>query len=110
MSTWDPTRGGTESSRRRSQRVIVSVPVTVTCEGGNRDAAFREETQTLVVNAHGAMIALAAKVMKGQTLLMKNRATREEQQCKVGYLGLASRGKAERAVDFTSRAPHCCRI
>ena len=110
MSTWDPTRGGTESSRRRSQRVIVSVPVTVSCEGGNRDAAFQEETQTLVVNAHGAMVALTAKVVKGQTLRVKNRATQEEQQCKVVYLGPASGGKAQVGVDFTSNAPDFWRI
>ena len=90
--------------------MIVSVPVTVTCEGGNRDAAFQEETQTLVVNAHGAMVALAAKVVKGQTLRMKNRATQEQQQCKVVYLGPASGGKAQVGVDFTSSAPDFWRI
>src|SRR3979409_1074026 len=102
MSTWDPTRGGTESTRRRSQRVIVSVPITVSSEGGNRDAAFEEETQTLVVNAHGAMVALAAKVVKGQTLRMKNRATQEEELCKVAYLGPAAGGKGQVGLDFTS--------
>ena len=110
MSTWDPNRGGTESSRRRSQRVLVSVPITVSSEGGNRDAAFEEETQTLVVNAHGAMVALSAKVVKGQTLRMKNRATQEEQQCKVAYLGPASGGKGQVGVDFTSSAPDFWRI
>src|SRR5256714_15418850 len=105
MSTWDPTRGGTESSRRRSQRVIVSVPVTFSCEGGNRDAAFQEETQTLVVNAHGAKVALAAKVVKGQTLRVKNRATQVEQQCKVAYLVPASGGIDQVGVDFKSSAP-----
>src|SRR3982075_1566298 len=110
MSTWDPTRVGADSNRRRSQRVIVSVPVTVSNEGGSREAAFQEETQTLVVNAHGAMIALAAKVVKGQTLRVKNRATQEEQQCKVVYLGPASGGKAQVGVDFTSKAPDFWRI
>jgi hypothetical protein len=110
MSTWDPTRGGTESTRRRSQRVIVSVPITVSSEGGNRDAAFEEETQTLVVNAHGAMVALAAKVVKGQTLRMKNRATQEEELCKVAYLGPAAGGKGQVGLDFTSSSPDFWRI
>jgi hypothetical protein len=110
MSTWDPTRGGTESTRRRSQRVIVSVPITVSSEGGNRDAAFEEETQTLVVNAHGAMVALAAKVVKGQTLRIKNRATQEEELCKVAYLGPAAGGKGQVGVDFTSSSPDFWRI
>ena len=99
-----------QSGAGRSQRVIVSVPITVYSEGGNREAAFEEETQTLVVNAHGAMVALSAKVVKGQTLRMKNRATQEEQQCKVAYLGPASGGKGQVGVDFTSSAPDFWRI
>jgi hypothetical protein len=90
--------------------VIVSVPITVSSEGGNRDAAFQEETQTLVVNAHGAMVALTAKVVKGQALRMKNRATQEEQLCKVAYLGPASGGKGQVGVDFSSPAPDFWRI
>ena len=110
MSTWDPIKGGSESSRRRSQRVLVSVPITVSSEGGSREAPFQEETQTLVVNAHGAMIALAAKVVKGQTLWMKNRATQENHTCKVVYLGPPAGGKAQVGVDFTSSSPDFWRI
>ena len=110
MSTWDPTRGGPDSNRRRSQRVIVNVPITVSNEGGNKDTAFQEETQTLVVNAHGAMIALAARVVKGQTVRVKNRATQEDEVCKVVYLGPVSSGKAQVGVDFTSSAPDFWRI
>ena len=110
MSTWDPTRGGPDSNRRRSQRVIVNVPITVSNEGGNKDTAFQEETQTLVVNAHGAMIALAARVVKGQTVRVKNRATQEDEACKVVYLGPVSSGKAQVGVDFTSSAPDFWRI
>ena len=110
MSTWDPTRGGPDTNRRRSQRVIVNVPITVSNEGGNREAAFQEETQTLVVNAHGAMIALAAKVVKGQTVRVKNRATQEDLTCKVVYLGPVASGKAQVGVDFTSPSPDFWRI
>ena len=110
MSVWDPTKGGADSTRRRSQRVIVSVPVTVSSPGGNKAATFEEETQTLVVNAHGAMIALAARVLKGQTLQVKNRATQEDQACKVVYLGPVSSGKAQVGVDFTTSAPDFWRI
>jgi PilZ domain len=110
MSTWDPSRGGSESSRRRSQRVIVSVPIVVASTGGTKDAAFEEETQTLVVNAHGAMVALSAKVVKGQMLRLRNRATQEELACKVVYLGPPSGGKVQVGVDFTSSAPDFWRI
>jgi len=110
MSTWEPTKGGPDSNRRRSQRVIVSVPVTVSSEGGNKDAAFQEEAQTLVVNAHGAMIALAAKVVKGQMLRVKNRSTQEELTCKVAYIGPPTGGKAQVGVDFMIKAPDFWRI
>jgi len=110
MSNWDPTKGGGESNRRRSQRVIVSVPVTVSSEPGSKDAVFKEETQTLVVNAHGAMVALAAKVVKGQTLRLKNRATQEDVTCKVVYLGPAAGGKIQVGIDFTSKTPDFWRI
>jgi len=90
--------------------VILSIPITVSSGGGNDHAAFQEETQTLVVNAHGAMIALAASVVKGQTLQVKNRVTQENQACMVVYLGPASGGKAQVGVDFTSDAPDFWRI
>jgi|SRR5579872_1941764 len=109
MSTWDPVRGGGESSRRRSQRVIVSVPVTVSNEGG-KDPAFQEDTQTLVVNAHGAMVALAARVVKGQTLRLKNRATQQDLTCKVVYMGPATGGKIQVGIDFTTPSPDFWRI
>src|ERR1039457_4040911 len=110
MSTWNPTTSGPESIQRRSQRVFVSVAITVRNEGECKDAAFAEETHTLVVNAHGALIELAAKIEKGQILRLKNRATREEQVCKVVYTGPASGGKAQIGVEFTSCVPDFWRI
>jgi hypothetical protein len=110
MSKWNPTTGGPESSRRRSQRVFVAVAITVSNEGGSKDAAFTEDTQTLVVNAHGALIALAAKSDKGQILRLKNCATREEHLCKVAYVGPAMGGKAQVGVEFTSPKPDFWRI
>jgi hypothetical protein len=105
MSTWNPTTGGPESIRRRSQRVFVSIAITVRNGDGCKDAPFEEETQTLVVNAHGALIGLAAKIEKGQILRLKNRAAREEQVCKVVYTGPVLSGKAQVGVEFTSAAP-----
>jgi hypothetical protein len=110
MSTWNPTTGGPESIRRRSQRVFVSVAITVRNEGERKDTAFEEETHTLVVNAHGAMIGLAAKIEKGQILRLRNRATQEEQVCKVVYMGPALGGKAQIGVEFTSPVPDFWRI
>jgi len=81
----------------------------VSSEGG-KDAAFKEDTQTLVVNAHGAMVALAAKVVKGQTLRLMNRATQQDLTCKVVYIGPAAAGKIQVGIDFTSSSPDFWRI
>ena len=110
MSTWNPTKGAPESSRRRSQRVILSLPVTVRSEGGSRDASFEEATQTLVVNAHGALIAIAGKVGKGQTLRLTNATTHEERLCHVMYVGPESGGKSQIGVEFDKPSPDFWRI
>jgi PilZ domain-containing protein len=98
-------QGGPETSRRRSQRVILSLPVTIRTEGGPKDASFEEETHTLVVNLHGALIVLAGKVTKGQQLRLMNRATREEQMCRVATVGLPTGGKAQIGVEFLKPSP-----
>ena len=59
MPNGSPLPGGPDASRRRSQRVILSLRVIVRTEDGPKDASFEEETHTLIVNAHGALIALA---------------------------------------------------
>jgi hypothetical protein len=105
MQNGTPFQGGPEATRRRSQRVILSLGVTVRAEEGARDGAFEEETNTLVVNVHGALISLAAKVVKGQKLRLKNRATQQEQVCRVANLGPTSGGKAQVGVEFLQPTP-----
>jgi PilZ domain len=110
MSTLNPNKGGPESNRRRSQRVILTLPVTVRTEDGFRGSSFEEATRTLIVNAHGALIAIAGKVEKGQTLRLNNRATGEEQLCHVVHVGPVSSGKAQVGVEFKTPAPAFWRI
>lgn len=97
--------GGPETSRRRSQRVVLTMPVVVTTEGAPRDAYFEEQTHTLIVNLHGALIVLAGKVSKGQKLKMRNRATQEEQVCQVASLGSKVDGKTQVGVEFLKPSP-----
>jgi hypothetical protein len=54
-----------------------------------------EETHTLIVNAHGALIHLALTVEIGQLLGIKNTQTMEELVCRVVSLGLDQPGKRE---------------
>lgn len=94
-----------ECRPRRSTRVLLSLPVLVQ---GETDGAgsMLEETDTLVVSAHGALITLAMPVELGQGLLLKNQKTQEEQPCTVVYLGALVEGKTPVGVEFSRPAPH----
>jgi hypothetical protein len=110
MPTPTQLPGGPENSRRRSQRVILTMPVTVRTEEGVRENSFEEETHTLIVNLHGALILLAGKVIKGQKLRLKNRKTQIEQACQVASLGAKSEGKTQVGVEFLKPSPDFWRI
>jgi hypothetical protein len=105
MSTANPFQGDPLAFRRRSQRVILSLPILVRTEDAPKDAAFEEETHTLVVNMHGALIVLAGKVEKGQKLRLRNRTTNAEQICRVANLGTKSGDKTQVGVEFLSPSP-----
>ena len=64
-----------------------------------------EETHTLVVNAQGALIALATRVQHGQTLVLKNRVSGEEQECRVVHMGEKQADKNEIGIEFSCPAP-----
>jgi len=84
--------------------VILSVPVTVSGDGPN--GKFSEQTKTMVVNAHGALITLVMKVSQGQALELKSVTNPEPQACKVAYIGPTVQGQTQVGVEFTKAAPH----
>jgi hypothetical protein len=67
---------------------------------------FSEETVTLVVNAHGGLIGLAAVVREGTTLLLKNKVSGEQQEGTVVFLGPTHQGKREVGFEFLKPAGH----
>ncbi len=93
-----------DAGRRRSMRVLLSVPINVS---GNTktDEAFDEETRTLVVNAHGALISLAAKVIAGQEVTLSNKSTQSKIGCRVVYVGNPTSGKMQMGVEFVKPCP-----
>jgi hypothetical protein len=99
---------GPESSRRRSQRVVLSIPVTVS--GETAQGPFTEKTHTLVINAHGALIIHAAKVVQGQKLRLKSATNPETQACSVVFVGPAVEGKTQFGVEFSAAAPNFWQI
>jgi len=80
-------------------RVLLSVPIQV--KGKDKEQKdFTEDTRTLVVNAHGALISLATPVTPGQKVTVSNRSTRKDMECRVVHLGTASAGKVQTGIEF----------
>jgi hypothetical protein len=90
---------GSASNKRRSQRIFVQVPVLVEEQGAGEDR-LKEETQTLVINVHGALLLLSHKVSQGQELVLTHRRTAESQRCRVVFLGPPEGGKAQVGIEF----------
>ncbi|HVS88715.1 MAG TPA: PilZ domain-containing protein [Candidatus Acidoferrum sp.] len=96
-------------ARRRSQRVLMQVAVRI--RGNNAQGTdFEEETETLAINAHGALILLQARVTSGSKVFMHHKRTQEEQECHVVFLGPVRSGKAEIGLEFSSPRPAFWRV
>jgi hypothetical protein len=93
-----------DPGRRRSMRVLLSVPILVRGKTAKNEE-FSEKTRTLVVNAHGALISLAAPVVANQKIFVSNNATQQTQECLIVYLGNTQSGKAQMGVEFLSPSP-----
>lgn len=88
-----------DAGRRRSMRVLLSVPIQVSGKTAD-NKAFMEETRTLVVNAHGALISLTANVSKGQQITVANKATTKSLNCRVVHLGNQTAGRNQAGIEF----------
>jgi hypothetical protein len=84
---------------RRSKRLSLSVAVQVYGQDVFGES-FHEFTHMLSVNAHGGLLALAARAQKGATVLVVNRKTREEQECRVVDVGPLQDGKWTVGIEF----------
>ena len=96
-------------ARRRSQRVLMQVGIRVRGKDAQGED-FEEMTETLAVNAHGALILLNVRVISGAIIHVKHNKTEEEQECHVAFLGPVRSGRAEVGVEFTSSHPTFWRV
>jgi hypothetical protein len=87
------------SDRRRSRRWALDISVYVYGYGPGKEP-FHEEAHTLNVNANGALLLLSVPVQKGQTLLLTNQLTEQEQDCRVVFLGTRHSRTVETGVAF----------
>ena len=90
--------------RRRSERFPYRVTVLV-CGQSTGSGPFKEETVTLSINSHGALLALSANVALGQKLLLMNPQTWNEIETRVSRLATLRGQGTEVAVEFAHPAP-----
>jgi len=96
-------------ARRRSQRVLMQVGVRIRgTDAQNRE--FEEETETLAINAHGALVLLAERLTSGGKVHLQHKRTQEEQGCHVVFLGPVRSGKAEIGLEFSVPRPTFWRV
>ncbi len=92
------------STKRRSSRVAIDMPVEIFGQAVN-GKVFREETRTTTVNAHGALLVLGSPVQIKPSVLLINKTTRIEVQCRVISLKETEKGKVELGVEFVIPQP-----
>lgn len=100
---------GNPSTRRRSQRVLMQVAVRISGTDA-QGSAFEEETETLAINAHGALILTSSRVTSGSVVKMRHKGTNEEQDCHVAFLGPVRAGKSEIGLEFSAPRPSFWRV
>ena len=93
------------NNRRRSQRVLMKVPVRVSMYAGNA-SLIEEETFTLSVSAHGALIATSAPMYRGQRLTLSNPQTNDALECVVAHIDKFPDEQVKVGVEFLLPNPH----
>jgi len=86
--------------RRRSERISVRLPLVI-CDGGR----LNEPTSTVILNRHGVLVPLAAKLAIGQRVLVQNPENWAERHARVTSLGRRYAGRTEVGLEFTAPAP-----
>lgn len=93
------------NNRRRSQRVLMKIPVRVGLHAGNASLT-EEETFTFAVSAHGALIAVSAPMYRGQRLTLWNPQTKDSLECVVAHIDKFPDEQVKVGVEFLLPNPH----
>jgi hypothetical protein len=104
MMNWRSEPNGPRFDLRRSKRVSAQLPVVV--QGKSIDGIpFADHTRAVVLSAHGCLLTLSESVRLGETLILRNIANHEEQDCRVVYLGEKQGGRTEVGLRFRNATP-----
>jgi len=87
------------ANRRRSQRVLMNIPVRVSGQAGAA-LFFEEDTHTLAISTHGALIVVAAPVYRGQRFTLSNVQTNAALECVVVHVDKVPGGETQVGVEF----------
>src|SRR6266436_5474928 len=87
------------ANRRRSQRVLMTVPVRVSGQTGV-GLPFEEETHTRAISAHGALLLVSAQVYRGQRPTLSNVQTKGALECVVVHIDKRQRDHPHVGVEF----------
>lgn len=92
------------ANRRRSQRLFIQIPVVVEGQLANK-SEFSDKAQTVVVNAHGALVELGVSLEPGQRVLLRNVRTNEKIASEVKLVTPGESGKYNVALEFVDPNP-----
>jgi hypothetical protein len=87
------------ANRRRSQRVLMTIPVRVSGRTG-AGSSFEEETHTRAISAHGALLLVSTQVYRGQRLTLSNLRAKAELECVVAHIDRHKRDHPQVGVEF----------
>jgi hypothetical protein len=83
---------------------MLQIPVIVQVK--TRDGKdVREDTQTVVVNAHGGLLKLKMEVKTGQPILLINERAKVQQGCHVVRVETSEAGNSAVAFEFDEPTP-----
>jgi PilZ domain len=97
------------TNRRRSQRVLMKVPVRVSGQSGAA-STFEEDTHTLAISAHGALLAVMAPVYRGQRFTLSNVQTKAAVECVVAHIDKLQGEQIQVGVEFLLPNPTFWRV
>jgi len=100
----------TVSPARRSSRLTLAVPVVVWGMQEKDASTFFEETQTVSVAVHGALVKLSAPVHPNQKVVVYNKQTQEEMGCRVVHVRNNGNGSNEVGIFFENPTPNFWKI
>jgi hypothetical protein len=96
-------------NRRRSQRVLMKIPVHVSGKVGAA-LPFEEATHTSAISAHGALVDVVAPVYRGQRLTLSNIQTKAALECVVVHVKRVIGEQFQVGVEFLLPNPTFWRV